>query len=66
MREVTITFKSDAEKEIESIKSFYNLPNAEAAILLGLSMLKTTKSILKSGGQVIAKKGHEQTILKFQ
>lgn len=64
MSDICLHFDSKARKEIENLKSFYNLPDAAAAIRLGLSLLLTAKDIAQSNGQLIAKKDNMQTIIK--
>ncbi len=65
MSNICLHFDSKARKEIENLKSFYNLPNAAAAIRLGLSLLVTAKNIEESDGQLIAKKDNMQTVIKL-
>lgn len=65
MSEICLHFDDKAKREIESLKSFYNLPNTASAIRLGLSLLLTAKDIEQANGQLIAKKDDLQTVIKL-
>lgn len=65
MSEICLHFDNKAQREIEGLKSFYNLPSTASAIRLGLSLLLTAKNIEESNGQLVAKKDGLQTVIKL-